>query len=132
MFARSSCSLCFFSAICWLRKTLIFSWSDLILSTRFYSMFLWYTSLSFSYLASISSSHCYFWFILVKTLSAILFMNSWALASLDFISFLRSHSYLSSILEYSSWALRSSSLYLSSSSFILFLFCSFSRSIFWR
>jgi len=132
MLSLSFLSLSLFSFIYWAKKFLIFSWSAFCLNNLLSSICLYLISFSFSYLKSMSSSNFYFLSILCKTLSAILFMNSWALLSRSFISSWRSFSYFSSILVYSSWALRSWSLWSSSSSFCLLLFLSFSSSIFWR
>ena len=87
---------------------------------------------SFSCLPIISSSNFYLYSIFYKTLSAILFMNSWTLSSVCFISQNLFCSCFSSILEYYSWAFKSSNLSNSWISFCLNLFFSFSRSIFWR
>lgn len=132
MFDFSSYSLYLFSSICWARNVLIFSYSYLYLSALFSSSCLCLISFSLSYLASMSSSNLYLSAIFCNTLSAILFMKSWALFSLLFISLLLSASCLSSILLYSCWARRSSFLSNSYWAFILCLFLSFSSSIFWR
>ena len=78
------------------------------------------------------SSKLYLASIFLSTLSAILFMNSWARASRDFISRTRSDSILSCILPYCSWARRSSRRSFSSYCLIMFFCFSFSSSILWR
>lgn len=130
MLSLSSYSLWFLSFIYWARKSLIFYCSSLCFWALLSSNYLCLISFSFSYLASIMSSNYCFLSILARTLSAILFMNSWARASLFFISLSLSASCFSSILAYSSWDLRSWRRCSSSAIFYLLLFSSFSRSIF--
>ena len=132
MFDFSSFSRFFFSSIYYERNILIFSYSCLYLSALFSSSYRCLISFSLSYLANISSSNFALFAIFVSTLSAILFMKSWARFSRDFISYNLSFSYLSSIFVYSSWARRSSRRSFSCYSFCLCLLRSFSSSILWR